>query len=881
MNLNANTTINANISLKSFSDQLGTVNDGDFILQQNGGATSLERVNRGQNAISKAFYKYKQMNLSGAGEANYRTRVTFMHALISEMQSQGGAPLPARYIEHVCEQLGLVKKNEEGKMVGTDPLESKPLSARMVKDLIDSAKADVAKARQQEAGPAQHHGANDGRELNSDGYSVVHTGFSELGDDDKSGDIHENLHAKVMMASGKDKIQKPDDDPEEKELDLSQDNVEKKIGDLDEDQFVQEGTARQEKIDENPVKVDNERIKAKTEAKVKELESEIKRLREEVRAGFIARFSADIETLKTQLESGRLVIFSSDANEPNQEIPVDGITKTILLESLKKDGVSYFSDAVDGWLDYEDKAEKFTSFSGHDYGGLSQEIDLEGSQSGESIDGVEVADLKRELEFLRAYRKESGDDGQKKVSYEPPSDDGAQEVLGNIGKRLETLKLAIDTALKSSETALKSSATSVLGSNGFAKVVNEVFYDNKVEKPCSDDFTANISWIFRNHERTGRVSAGIAFVRAGFVAAFPPEKAAALEIEDPTLVQDLLKAYDEAAQDILKGVNVPVPRKNNPRITDYQDLQSLLNQVNGLPKSVRKTFAKRIEKAEARSAARKEVLEQARINQRIGEMLTRYENRISKEKFEKIRNFRDKPNEEIKKLIDDAVTSQVERKNIGSSNLVTVFKTKLEAFVRELVRDDVAAGQKQLEENRARFVALTDQYMDPNNQTYGFRGLAEKSAILTPDGLGRIKEAAIQYAFEQVKTLHKLPADLNGGNRDKVWAELEGKFREAFKIAMIRAFNLVEHFQGLLTDKKKPLDPIMMDAFKARLYLNKAEKDICSKAVAALRESLAMSMVADESIDNQTKWLTRDDVHNLIKAQLPVMIELMKPAPKK
>jgi len=61
------------ITLNSFRNLFGKVNDGQFIISGDGDQAGLERVNRGSNFFSKHFW-YPQKDLSNSGQDNLRTR---------------------------------------------------------------------------------------------------------------------------------------------------------------------------------------------------------------------------------------------------------------------------------------------------------------------------------------------------------------------------------------------------------------------------------------------------------------------------------------------------------------------------------------------------------------------------------------------------------------------------------------------------------------------------------------------------------------------------------------------------------------------------------------------------------------------------------------
>lgn len=114
------------ISLQSFSNLFGRVNDGHFVLKGEGDQATVQRVNRGQSAFTRAVV-YKQVDLTteAAKADNLRTRQALRDALVGDEGNTG-------YRRFVEEKLGL----------NDNSIKMTPLRVRDVKALIDGQEAD-------------------------------------------------------------------------------------------------------------------------------------------------------------------------------------------------------------------------------------------------------------------------------------------------------------------------------------------------------------------------------------------------------------------------------------------------------------------------------------------------------------------------------------------------------------------------------------------------------------------------------------------------------------------------------------------------------------------------------------------------------------------
>lgn len=77
----------SSITLQSFTNLLGKVNDGDFILSNKNGKEELERVNRGSNFLTRKFH-WKQADVSDA-DTNRRTFEALREALKKSCFEEG------------------------------------------------------------------------------------------------------------------------------------------------------------------------------------------------------------------------------------------------------------------------------------------------------------------------------------------------------------------------------------------------------------------------------------------------------------------------------------------------------------------------------------------------------------------------------------------------------------------------------------------------------------------------------------------------------------------------------------------------------------------------------------------------------------------------
>lgn len=316
------------VSLQSFSNLLGKVNDGHIVLQGDGDAATLTRVNRGQSWFTKHVF-YKQMDLTDAADMNRRTRLALFDALTG---GEGGSA--ATYVRFVRQQLGLGNVAESGK----------PLSARLVKDLISSRDADRAVTAQDDAIRAQY---------DNDGFTIVNNG---PGDRVPPEGGHEGNGGLADLKNGLQGPAKEMEDPD-------------KVGNAD----VQgdDGTAK----------------------RIAELKQKIADLRKTAKENLMKQGAELIGQIKTKLASGELVLPSLDENAPDETRKVGDWTRFLLDLSLERNGNDYFESEIDELLKFEDD-----NFTAMDH--LRYEGEDESAEKSENHDPDELRALQRELDHL-------------------------------------------------------------------------------------------------------------------------------------------------------------------------------------------------------------------------------------------------------------------------------------------------------------------------------------------------------------------------------------------------------------------------------------------------------------------------------------------------
>lgn len=317
------------VSLQSFSNLLGKVNDGHIVLQGDGDAATLTRVNRGQSWFTKHVF-YKQMDLTDAADMNRSTRLALFDALTG---GEGGSA--ATYVRFVRQQLGLDNVAESGK----------PLSARLVKDLISSRDADRAATAQDDAIRAQY---------DDDGFTIVNNGPGDL------------LGANAVP-------RKPDDG----------------LADL------KNGLQGPAKEMEDPDKVGNADVPGDdgTAKRIAELKQKIADLRKTAKENLMKQGAELIGQIKTKLASGELVLPSLDEEAPAETKEVDEWTRFLLDLSLEKNGKDYFEDTIEDMLKFD--GDNFTAMD-H----LRYEGEDEGAEKSENHDPDEIRLLEREIDHL-------------------------------------------------------------------------------------------------------------------------------------------------------------------------------------------------------------------------------------------------------------------------------------------------------------------------------------------------------------------------------------------------------------------------------------------------------------------------------------------------
>ena len=792
------------ITLESFRNLMGTVNDGQFIVQEKNGQMTLDRVNRGQYSITRAL-RWKQMKLTGEDqkEANELTRLTLLAAIIGSNKDR----ITSFAVESLRRTLGL----------DDDATKYSPLDVRTVKTLldeIDEGRFDLLRTGEE-----------------CDEYDNIVAGrFQGREESDvPDGNREQPAEGDTVAQQPVEEQSSPEHQPGEQPV---KDDAPNSSGVVLEDES--------KRIEDESKRIEEERIAAERahQKKLAELDAEIVSKRNALEQRLIGEGKQLVEALLKDVKTGKLLLYADvfDENAQDELIDVDGIVKLILETSLERNAVEYFADEVSRMVSHPDRfTSKEEGFFGADE---KDEKDVDAAQQ----------DIKERNDELERLNGEFSIDDVKPL----------------IAKRLRAMLQAVKIA---SEAKCDFGADYQL-----AKAMREMGL------PDDNDFYVFPNLIFANHQ----TRAGVEDLLRNFVASATAEfrQKFGVMTEDPELIDDFRKHVEDSAVELRK---LTAGKLDASRF----DVVEIRKVFEGVKNEAMKSINPRLDACRKRREARLEVMSRTGIVGRHQEIMTEYAGRLSKEATEKIANFCIEPPENVREMIDKAINEQIDRNNLGASDVGVKVKAELEKFVKAVVDQEREQAKKLFQEREGEFRVLADCYLTPGHReafsslealrplvdakAEGQAGLEDGPAA---ERLAAIKEKAFEHACAKVVDKGFLPAEFASDEGKKT---IGSAFRKGYQAAFFRMHHLMEFYDDCVQDKafNSEVKRIGMSRFEAKVYLNEREKAVVNSCLAGVRMKFVLKGAAEEpridlgsGVAEASQNAFRDDLLRLLAEEL-------------
>lgn len=738
--------MSANITLNSFRSLLGRVNDGQFILQGEGDAQTLERVNRGQNFITQNL-RWKKMDLSGHGVDNKRTREALLNAIAAAQNKQEDD----QYIQNLRVRLGLDE----------DATAQCALDVRFVKQLIDEIDGLGGESREE----VPENGEGNGSTVQEERVEEVPPP-EENPETEGTGSANDRKEENPPPGVNAGDPQPPP----------PQENT---------------GTSVSEEEMPKPEEVPAEHeANLQNEKDVAALEEKVVQMRASVKDKLMDQCREFVKGLLDDVRKGTLRLFV-DGKTGETSVPVEGLVQYILETSLEENGVDYYRDGVE---------------------------DLLNRLLAGDADPKDPAELNRKLDALAG---------------EIPLDD----VKALISSRLKTMADAVPAASQ------KNGEFKLGDVNQFGSVLKDA------KLPSVNGFLEKPSRAFANHRIRAFVADQLPKMKDELLADIKGRYG--VMTEDPGLVDDCEKAFDQAADTV--------------KAQTQGDLKGPVfgTEIDGLKDKILASFQNRLDTCQKRHFARHNLLAQTGVLTHVQELLAKFSGRIPEEVRQQISDFTSNPPPAARDLIEGAIERLVgQKEEVNVDDIGQQLKDQLDAIIETEHKKGMAMFDAQVREELGKFaeILLTPGSDKAMSSLDVLRPLVDANVEVqkgVKDGpfaqlMAQIKEKAFGLAFEKARAkadaLKFLPAD--AANPD-FRREISNVFHNEFQRALYCMHHMVNCFDKLVDDKDfhTSVEKIGLTNFKSKKFLWKSEWAKVNKCLEGLRTEFVLSGADDENVD--------------------------------